>query len=243
MRCSPPSALSVWRLAMLLVALVACDRTAPVVPPATTRLQFVAQPTSALAGSLLTPVVVEVTDDNGNTVTSATPLITVSATPTGSILGGTLARIAVAGRATFDDLSICEPYLHALTASAAGLASATTGQFSVLAGPPIRLKFIAQPSGAKAGVILPAVAVATADSCGNGPSLPPGGTITVTLSLGANPGGAVLSGTLTRSGFAALTRFDDIVIDKPGTGYTLVATVSGSPNMAPATSVAFTIAP
>src|SRR4051812_23815420 len=149
MRCSPSPALSIGRLAMLLVVLVACDRTAPIVPPATTRLQFVAQPTSALAGSVLAPVVVEVIDDNGNTVTSATPLITVSATPTGSILAGTVARTAVAGRATFDDLSICAPYLHALTASAAGLPSATSGQFSVLAGTPIRLQFISQPSGAQ----------------------------------------------------------------------------------------------
>jgi hypothetical protein len=199
---------------------------------------------AATAGSVLTAVVLDVADAGGNTITSGTPVITMNAATTGSaVLAGTVTRAAVAGRATFDDLSICRASSYTLTAAATGLTSATSNQFQVQAGAQTQLSCISQPAGAKAGVALPTFTVAATDACGNPPSLPPGGSLTVTLSLGSNPAGAVLSGTLTKSGFAIGVQFTDIVIDKPGAGYTLVATVSGPPNLTPATSAAFTISP
>ncbi|MFY4731226.1 hypothetical protein [Nitrospira sp. BLG_2] len=46
----------------------------------------------------------------------------------------------------------------------------------------------------------------------------------VTLSLGTNPVGGVLSGTLTVAAVNGIATFDDVEIDDPGEGYTLIAT-------------------
>src|SRR5206468_2952607 len=51
-----------------------------------------------------------------------------------------------------------------------------------------------------------------------------------------NPNGAVLSGTLTRAAVNGVATFDDLKLDKAGTGYTLVATSGSLPS---ATSSAF----
>ena len=45
----------------------------------------------------------------------------------------------------------------------------------------------------------------------------------VTLSLGANPGGATLSGTLTVTAASGVATFPNAILDKAAAGYTLVA--------------------
>ena len=60
----------------------------------------------------------------------------------------------------------------------------------------------------------------------------------VTLALGANPGGSTLSGTVTVGAVAGVATFNNISLNKVGTGYTLVAS-SGA--LTPATSSAFNI--
>src|SRR4029077_19994416 len=60
----------------------------------------------------------------------------------------------------------------------------------------------------------------------------------VTIALGANPGGATLTGTLTRTSSSGVATFDDLKLDKTGAGYTLVASSAGIPNV---TSAAFDI--
>jgi photosystem II stability/assembly factor-like uncharacterized protein len=55
----------------------------------------------------------------------------------------------------------------------------------------------------------------------------------VQLALGNNPGGATLLGTLAATATTGTARFDLVGIDRPGTGYTLVASTQGLP---PATS-------
>lgn len=49
----------------------------------------------------------------------------------------------------------------------------------------------------------------------------------VKLALGNNPGGATLLGTLTTTANAGTALFDLVGIDRPGTGYTLVASTEG----------------
>ena len=49
----------------------------------------------------------------------------------------------------------------------------------------------------------------------------------VTIALGANPGGGTLSGTLTVNAVFGVATFDDLSINRAGTGYTLVATAGG----------------
>ncbi len=64
-------------------------------------------------------------------------------------------------------------------------------------------------------------------------------TLPVTIGIGFNAGPGTLSGTLTRNAIGGIATFDNLSINTPGVGYTLVAT-SGS--VAPATSAAFNIA-
>lgn len=49
----------------------------------------------------------------------------------------------------------------------------------------------------------------------------------VTLALGANPGGAKLSGTLTVNARDGVASFSDLAINRAGSGYTLTATAAG----------------
>jgi hypothetical protein len=87
------------------------------------------------------------------------------------------------------------------------------------------LAFITPPTNGTANVALAPISVQQFDQYGNGWSIPPGPEYSVTLSLGANPTGATLHGTTTRTINAIMpVVFDDIVIDRPGTGYTLIAT-------------------
>jgi hypothetical protein len=45
----------------------------------------------------------------------------------------------------------------------------------------------------------------------------------VTLAIGTNPGGGVLSGTLTTATVSGIATFNNLSINRPGIGYTLVA--------------------
>ena len=103
-------------------------------------LAFIVEPTSALAGAIITPsVVVAVEDSVGNVVTTATNQITIgfAFNPGNGLLGGTLQKNASSGQAVFTDLSvaIAAPG-YKLGASASGLATATSAAFDVLVRPP-----------------------------------------------------------------------------------------------------------
>jgi hypothetical protein len=66
--------------------------------------------------------------------------------------------------------------------------------------------------------------------------------VPITISLGSNPGGGTLSGTVTGStaGLAGTVTFSGLSIDKAGSGYTLIAS---SPGYAGAVSNSFTVMP
>ena len=118
-----------------------------------------------------------------------------------------------------------------ITAIAAG-----TCHSVALKAPPARLSFTSQPAGGVSLQLLPTVTVTLYDRFGN-----PAATAysTATLSLGANPSGGTLSGTRTVTAVNGVATFTDLKIDKPGSGYTLVAT---SPGLMGATSASFKIA-
>ena len=110
-----------------------------VVAGAATQLAFTVQPTNTAAGQVITPAVqVSALDAFGNVAPTFTGAVTVSITPgTGSplaSLSGTLTVSAVAGIATFSDLSING--LNLLTASyrldaASSVQGATSAAFNV----------------------------------------------------------------------------------------------------------------
>jgi hypothetical protein len=106
----------------------------PPPPPVASRLDFTGEPGSAGAGDALAPVVVAAEDQSGQIVPTFTGEVTIALTGNGSVGGlrGTLRRNAVAGVATFDDLSLTRAGTgYRLEAKSAGLTSATSSPFDV----------------------------------------------------------------------------------------------------------------
>src|SRR2546430_1193794 len=81
--------------------------------------------------------------------------------------------------------------------------------------------------------ISPPVRIAIQDSLGNPIA---GATDTVTLALTVNGAGAILLGTTTVAAMDGIATFGDLRVDRPGRGYTLVAT---APGLTDATSASF----
>jgi hypothetical protein len=107
-----------------------------------------------------------------------------------------------------------------------------------VAGPATALAFTAQPSAATAGAaIAPPVQVTVQDALGNTMASSTA-SITLAITSGTGAAGAVLSGTLIRTAVNGVATFDDLKIDKAGTGYTLTATATG---LTSAASAAFAI--
>lgn len=233
---SPAPLHLVTRLAVAATLLLgACDSTKPNVP---TRLEFTGPPLSGVAGLALT-VTVEVKDARGQLVTTATNSITLSlgSNPSGVTLGGTTTVAAVNGVASFTNLYINRPGNgYTLVASAANLTGATSAAFGVVVGVPAKLEFLVQPGQVSAGTpFAPAVMVAVQDAAGN---IVTSATLTVTLTLALNPGGATLSGTTTVAAVNGVAVFSDVRVDKVASGYILAAS---APNLAGASSAGFNV--
>jgi hypothetical protein len=224
-----------------------------VVPGVAIQLAFSVQPSTTNAGVSITPAVqVTARDVFGNTATGFSGPITIAlgANPGGGGLAGTKVLPAVAGVATFTDLSIARIGTgYTLTAKATGLTTATSNAFDIVIGPVSQLVFTVQPATSPAGTtIAPAVQVSAEDVAGN---TVPTFTDNVTIAIGLNPGGGTLSGTGTVAAVNGVATFSDLSINKIGTGYRLAAT-SGALTITsnafsviagPATHLVFTIQP
>ncbi|XXF79957.1 hypothetical protein P2318_09465 [Myxococcaceae bacterium GXIMD 01537] len=206
------------------------------------RLVFTAQPTSVVAGAHMSPAVtVTVLDAFGNAATSFADPVTVALgnNPGGSTLAGVLDPTPVAGVATFTGLTLDKVGTgYTFTVSAPGLQGATSVPFNVTVGAAAKLAFIAHPSNVVAGeAIAPAMQVRVEDSFGNPVT---SGAVSVVVGMGNNPGGAALTGARVATTSAGVATFSTVVIDKVGSGYTLVATANG---LTTATSNAFEVRP
>lgn len=137
-----------------------------------------------------------------------------------------------------------------LTATAAGLTgSPVTFSATALVGAPTQLAVVQQPTGTNAVSALGTVIVEARDAGG---ALATGFTGPVTIALANNPGGATLGGVTTQNAVAGVATFPGLVVNRPGTGYTLTvtsgaltaATTSGFSIVAgPATALAFSVQP
>ena len=219
--------------------------TPPPPPPPATQLAFTAQPSNTEAGDVITPAIqVAARDAAGNVVTSFTGTITIAfgANPGGGTLSGTTSKTATNGVAAFNNLQISQPGSgYTLRATASGLTAATSVAFNITAPPPpppqaTRLAFTVQPSTTEADKnIMPAPRVVALDAAGNVVTSFSG---TITIAIGANPGGGTLTGTTSRAASAGVANFGGLRIDRAGNGYSLTATASG---LTGATSTAFNI--
>jgi CSLREA domain-containing protein/uncharacterized repeat protein (TIGR01451 family) len=113
--------------------------------------------------------------------------------------------------------------------------SLDVGAFEVQEAAPHHLAFNVHPSNTIAGAtISPAVTVVILDAENNSTT----SNADVTLAIGTNPGGGILSGTTTVAAVNGTATFSNLSIDKIGTGYTLTA---ASPGLTGATSGFFNI--
>jgi hypothetical protein len=91
-------------------------------------------PSTATAGTVLSPVVVQLLGSNGNPLSGSTAQVTISSSPAGVV--GTLAVNAVNGVATFNNLSFATQGTYTLSAVASGLTSITSNSISIGNGTP-----------------------------------------------------------------------------------------------------------
>jgi hypothetical protein len=115
---------------------------------------------------------------------------------------------------------------YTLAASGSGFAALTSGGFTISAAAADHLLFLQQPTDTAAGQTISPVIVEVVDQFGN--VVTGDNTDTVTLSIGVNPSGGTLSGTLTVTVSGGVDTFGDLSIDMAGGGYTLHATIGGS---------------
>ena len=216
------------------------DATVSVSAGPPTRLAFVIQPTNAVAGQSISPFVqIAIQDNSGNIVTSANDPVTISISNNsgGSTLSGTLTQNAVGGIATFNDLSLNRSGTgYTLAATSGSLTSSTSGAFDITFAAAAQLAFTTNPTDAPPNaVIVPPIQVEVQDQFGN---LVNNASNQVNISIGVNPSGGMLSGTLLANAAGGIATFSDLRIDLNGAGYTLNADSSG---LATAVSKPFSI--
>src|SRR3989449_597290 len=132
---------------------------------------------------------------------------------------------------------LCRHLLWTLPAAlAAGILGCEQVRPTQPSGAATKLGFTGQPTNvAAAQPITPAVQVAVQDAVGN---TVPAATNAVTVTLGSNPRGGTLGGTMTVSASQGIATFADRRIDRPGRGYTLLASAAG---LSGATSTPFAV--
>ncbi len=202
-------------------------------PPSGSTSELTADPTSIPAnGSSTSTITVTLRDAFGNPLTSGgnTVALTTSRGSLGPVSDhgdgtytATLTSSTTAGTATVTG-----------TVGGSGIVDNATVEFTQVGTPTLVVDV--QPVSTPVGQpITPAVVVRATDGAGNTLT---GFSGSVTGSLASNPTGAALSGTLVRPVQNGLARFDDLRLDRSGSGYRLGFS---SPGIQGTTSAAFAI--
>ena len=215
--------------------------TANAQPLVASKLVVVTGPVSGKAGTALGAVTVQAQDNVGNNVTTFTGDVSVAigTNPGTATLGGTTTVKAVAGLATFSDLTINHAGTgYTLVFSSSTMSPVASGAFNIATGDAAKLVFGATPSSVDAGIVIaPAVTVSAQDAAGN---TVPTFTGAIAIAIGTNPGSATLGGTLSRNAVAGVATFNDLTLNKTGLPYTLVASATG---LAGTTTPGFSVQP
>jgi plastocyanin len=111
-------------------------------------VDFSVAPGATFTGDAITPAVkVEVRDTDGTKVTSSTASVALTLIGGAGTLGGTTTSNAVAGVATYADLTISAAGTYQLIAAASGLAKDTTAPFAVTPPPDSAEVLVGNASG------------------------------------------------------------------------------------------------
>jgi hypothetical protein len=154
-------------------------------------------PATGTTGTALSPVVVELQDQNGNPLSGSTASVTISSSPAG--VSGTLTVNAVNGVATFSNLLFTTQGNYTLSASASGLAAVTSSSITIGAAPGSAslsspVTFPNTPAGTTSSAL-----VATLSNSGGGaltniiPTITGANPSDFAISTGANACGATLA--------------------------------------------------
>ncbi|MBA4073139.1 MAG: hypothetical protein C0497_15135, partial [Gemmatimonas sp.] len=153
------------------------------------RLSFGSYPVFGASAGSLDDVAVIARDAAGNVATSFTGRVsvTLATSSTGAPLLGATSATAVAGIATFGNLSITAAGRYQLGAAASGLSDATGPAFDIVGGPASGLVLVsgADQAGATGSVLTQPIVIGMADRYGN-PTSTPVSTITFTASHGGS---------------------------------------------------------
>ena len=194
-------------------------------------------PATASAGSALAPQpVVDIQDSGGNTITSNTSTVTATLTSgSGTILNGT--AVAVAGVATFSNLTLNVPAgSYTLTFTDGALTNAVSTSITIGAGAATSLVITVQPSttavSGAALTVQPVVKVA--DAGGNAIV---GNTSTVTATV-TSAAGTVTNNTAVVSASTGLATFSGLTLNELVGPYTLTFS---DPGLTSAVSTVITV--
>ena len=216
-----------------------CGTSASVTVTAASASQivFTQQPPTRLTAGTTIGAVVDIEDPYGNRVTSSTANVTlaIASGPAGGTLLGTTTVSAVAGGATFSNLSIDQSGSYTLKATPAGIynASVTSNSFNIGPASAAKLAFTSQPANTLGANAMANVVVAVEDQYGN-TATTDNSSVTLLLNAAAS-GGGVLQGTTTATAVSGVATFSGLsIVDSSnsnysaaGTGYTLTASDGG----------------
>lgn len=189
-----------------------------------------------VAQALPTPLVAQVSDAFGNAVQGTS----VTWVPSAGSVTPTSGTTSSSGQVSTTLTLPLVPGAVSVTATASGIGTPATFSATAQVGPASQLAWTQQPpASVTAGQALsPALAATVKDAQGNVATSFSG---SVSVALGSNVGGAVLSGTTTVTAVAGVATFSTLSLDKVGAGYTLVASATGG--ISSATTSAFAVTP
>ena len=176
--------------------LTSATQTETVVPAATVKLTFTANPSNSTGGIAFgTQPVVRVQDTFGNTETTSTaPVALALTTPGDATLTCTAnPEAAVAGVTAFAGCRVDKVGTYTLTATSPGLTSAVSASFTITVGPADHLVFTTSPSRAHPHTLFDIQPVVALQDAG-GNTVTTSGTI-VTLTITPPFGGSILTCT------------------------------------------------
>ncbi|MHB8873445.1 MAG: hypothetical protein ACYC8T_07130 [Myxococcaceae bacterium] len=206
--------------------LVADSGSFTIQPAAASRLAYLTQPVSGLAGAPLAPPIrVAVQDPFGNTVSQAGSItVSLANNPPAATLGGTLSGALVAGVASFDNLTVSAAGTGFTLSATGGGFTQVSSAFDISPAGSNQLGFTAVVGQATAGVALTNLSVRTLDASGG---FLVTNNVNITLTLAEGPAGATLTGTLSALTQAGVAQFTDVRLDKAGAPYALQAQAAG----------------
>jgi plastocyanin len=215
------------------VAVSACGGDGSGPGQVSTQLAFTAQPSTNTVGQVITPAVqVSVQDASGNLVSSAENTVTLAlgVNPSGATLSGTTTANVAGGVASFSDLQISKPGTnYTLSASASGLAGATSTAFDVSPAPGVAAAIASAAGDGQTGTVGQPVGTAPSVKVTDGLG-DPVANVSVTFSVAS--GGGSADGTDQTTDAAGIATVGQWIVGTVAGTNTLVARapdLAGSP--------------